>query len=80
MRLPKISSLKKNALQFLGVAEHSFNPSSLKAEAGRFLSTRPAWSTNQGQDSQDYTENPCLENTSRLTKKTRPLFSPFVSN
>jgi major histocompatibility complex class I len=29
----------------LGMLAHSFNPSTLAAEAGRFLSSRPAWST-----------------------------------
>jgi major histocompatibility complex class I len=28
-----------------GVVAHAFNPSTRKAEAGRFLSSRPAWST-----------------------------------
>jgi major histocompatibility complex class I len=27
------------------VAVHAFNPSTWEAEAGRFLSSRPAWST-----------------------------------
>jgi hypothetical protein len=27
------------------VVEHAFNPSTWEAEAGRFLSSRPAWST-----------------------------------
>jgi hypothetical protein len=27
------------------VVAHAFNPSSREAEAGRFLSSRPAWST-----------------------------------
>jgi hypothetical protein len=39
---------------------HAFNPSTQEAEAGRFLSSRPAWST-EFQDSQGYTEKPCLE-------------------
>jgi hypothetical protein len=29
----------------LGVVVHAFNPSTREAEAGRFLSSRPAWST-----------------------------------
>jgi hypothetical protein len=28
-----------------GVMVHAFNPSTREAEAGRFLSLRPAWST-----------------------------------
>jgi hypothetical protein len=28
-----------------GVVAHAFNPSTRKAEAGGFLSSRPAWST-----------------------------------
>jgi hypothetical protein len=28
-----------------GVVEHAFNPSTREAGAGRFLSSRPAWST-----------------------------------
>jgi hypothetical protein len=28
-----------------GVVAHTFNPSTFEAEAGRFLSSRPAWST-----------------------------------
>jgi hypothetical protein len=29
----------------LGVVEHAFNPSTREAEAGGFLSSKPAWST-----------------------------------
>ena len=39
---------------------HAFNPSTWEAEAGGFLSSRPAWST-EFQDSQGYTEKPCLK-------------------
>ena len=35
---------------------HAFNPSTWEADAGRFLSLRPAWSTKEFQDSQGYTE------------------------
>jgi hypothetical protein len=34
----------KGALQ-PGVVAHAFNPSTQEAEAGGFLSSRPAWST-----------------------------------
>jgi hypothetical protein len=30
-----------------GVLVHAFNPSTWEAEAGGFLSSRPAWSTNK---------------------------------
>jgi hypothetical protein len=43
------------------VVVHTFNPSTWEAEAGEFLSSRPAWSTSEFQDSQGYTEKPCLE-------------------
>jgi hypothetical protein len=35
----------KNHLVQPGVVAHAFNPSTWEAEAGRFLSLRPAWST-----------------------------------
>jgi hypothetical protein len=58
----------------LGVVVHILNPSTWKAEeeAGRFLSSRPAWSTSKFQDS--YTEKPCLENkqTDKQTNKRNP--------
>ena len=43
------------------VVAHAFNPSTWEAEAVRFLSSRPAWSTSEFQDSQGNTEKPCLE-------------------
>ena len=48
---------------FIGqaVVVHAFNPSTWEAESGRFLSSRPAWSTSEFQDSQSYTEKRCLE-------------------
>jgi hypothetical protein len=41
---------------------HTFNPSPREAEAGGFLSLRPAWST--------YTEKHCLEKPKNQTKPT----------
>jgi hypothetical protein len=42
------------------VVGHTFNSSTWEAEAGRFFNSRPAWST-EFQNSQGYTEKPCLE-------------------
>jgi hypothetical protein len=52
---------------------HAFNPSTWEAEAGGFLSSRPAWSTSEFRDSQGYTEKPCLKKTK--TNKTQELSS-----
>jgi hypothetical protein len=52
----------KNKYLFWVVVLHNFNPSTQEAEAGGFLSSRPAWSTRvKFQDSQGYTEKPCLK-------------------
>jgi major histocompatibility complex class I len=37
--------LKLKKKKELGVVVHAFNPSTWEAEAGEFLSSRPAWST-----------------------------------
>jgi hypothetical protein len=50
------------------VVVHVFNPSTWEADAGRFLSLRPAWST-EFQDSQGYTDNPCLEKKKKKRRK-----------
>ena len=49
---------------------HSFYPSTWEAEEGGFLSSRPAWSTDEFQDSQGYTEKPGLKN--KQTNKQTP--------
>jgi major histocompatibility complex class I len=36
---------RKRKAEWLGMVVHTFNPSTREAEAGRFLSLRPAWST-----------------------------------
>jgi len=38
------------------VVVHAFNPSTGEAEAGRSMSSRPAWSTEEFQDSQGHRE------------------------
>jgi hypothetical protein len=38
---PKLLTINKQP----GVVVHAFNPSTQEAEAGGFLSSRPAWST-----------------------------------
>jgi hypothetical protein len=50
------------------VVAHAFNPSTLEAEAGGFLSSRPA---SEVQDSQGYTEKPCLEKKKNQTKQNK---------
>ena len=40
---------------------HACNPRIWEAEAGGFLSSRPAWSQGEFQHSQGCTEKPCLE-------------------
>jgi hypothetical protein len=53
------------------VVAHVFNPSTWEAEAGGFLSSRLAWSTewSEFQDSQSYAEKPCPDK--QKTKKEK---------
>jgi hypothetical protein len=53
------------------VVVHAFNPSTREAEAGRFLSSRPAWTTNEFHDSQGYTEKPCIEKPKTKTQTNK---------
>jgi hypothetical protein len=51
---------------------HAFNPSTWEAEAGGFLSSRHAGLQSEFQDSQGYTEKPCLEKqTNKKDRSTR---------
>jgi hypothetical protein len=63
--LPKILHSQNNIKELgVGGLADAFNPSTreAEAEAGGFLSSRPAWSTqSEFQDSQGYTDKPCLE-------------------
>jgi hypothetical protein len=47
----------------------SFNPSTREAEAGGFLSSRPAWSTKWAPGQPGYIKKPCLEKTNKQTNK-----------
>ena len=44
-----------------GMGVHAFNPSTWEAEAGVFLSWGQSGLQSEFQDSQVYTEKPCLE-------------------
>jgi hypothetical protein len=52
------------------VVAHAFNPSTREAEAGGFLSSRPAVQS-EFQDSQGYTEKPCLKKPKKEKEKKR---------
>jgi hypothetical protein len=55
-----------------GVVTHAFNPSAWEAEAGRFLSSKSASGLqSEFQDSQSYTEKPCLEKTKTKANKQK---------
>jgi hypothetical protein len=54
-----------------GVVAHVFNPSTREAEAGGFLSSRPAGLQSEFQDSQGYTEKPSLEKPKKKKKKKK---------
>jgi hypothetical protein len=55
------------------VVAHAFNPSTREAEAGRFLSLSQPGLQSEFQDSQGYTEKPCLEkqNKNKQTNKQK---------
>jgi hypothetical protein len=57
------------------MAAHAFNPSTVEAEAGRFLTQGQPGLQSEFQDSQGYTEKPCLKkkkNTKQNKTKQKP--------
>jgi hypothetical protein len=59
------------------VVAHNFNPSTWEAEAGRFLSSRSAWSTELSSRTANYIERSCLEKaTNQINKQTKGSFLP----
>jgi hypothetical protein len=52
------------------VVEHDFNPSTWVAEADGFLSSRPGLQS-EFQNSQGYTEKPCLKKKKKKKKKRK---------
>jgi hypothetical protein len=53
------------------VVAHAFNPSTWEAEAGGFLSSGQPGLQSEFQDSQSYTEKPCLEKTEKKRKEKK---------
>jgi hypothetical protein len=62
----------------LGVVAHAFNPSTREAEAGGFLSSRPAWST-KGVPGQPglHRETLSLKQTNKQTNKHKKIYLSF---
>jgi hypothetical protein len=56
------------------VVAHAFNPSTWEAEAGGFLSSRPAWSTESSRTARTTQRNPVSKNKNKnkQTNKQKP--------
>ena len=59
---------------------HAFNHSTWEAEAGEFLSSGQPGLQSEFQDSQGYTEKPCLKNQNKTKQAQQRLCSPFKSH
>jgi hypothetical protein len=68
MYIKKISNLKKRKP---GVVAHAFNPSTWEAEAVGFLSSRPAWSTEQVPGQPGLHRETLSRKTKKQTKKKK---------
>jgi hypothetical protein len=62
----------KKELTCQAVVAHAFNPSTWEAEAGRFLSSRPAWST-EPRTARETQRNPALKNQKKKKKKVNKI-------
>ena len=67
---PALEDQLHNPNSCQAVVAHAFYPSTWEAEAGRFLCLRPACFQSEFQDSQGYSEKPCLENKAKQNKQT----------
>jgi hypothetical protein len=57
------------------VVAHTFNPSTREEEAGRFLKFEASLVYREFQDSQGYTEKPCLEKPKTKKKEKKKIGS-----
>jgi hypothetical protein len=65
----------------LDVVAHAFNPSTREAEAGGFLSSRPAWSTNvSSRTARAIQRNPVSKKQKKKKKIMVNSFKPLVSD
>jgi hypothetical protein len=62
-----------------GVVEYAFNPSTWEAEAGRFLSSRPAWSTKSSTTARAIQRNPVSKDQKKKKKNKKKKTSRSVS-
>jgi hypothetical protein len=60
------------------VVAHTFNPSTREAEAGGFLSSSQPGLQSEFQDSQGYTEKPCLEKQTKQNKTKQKQQQRFI--
>ena len=56
------------------VVAHTFNPSTQEAEAGVFLSSRPAWSTERVPGQPELQRNPVSKNQTKTKQKQKQNF------
>jgi hypothetical protein len=74
-RKPSVKDNDRDSLKWIlkvhkmpGVVAHAFNPSTREAEAGGFLSLRPAWSLESARTARAIQRNPVSKNKPNQTK------------